>query len=89
MLIDCDDCTARGDGCADCVVTALLGSVPAPGLPEETVAALGILADGGLLPPLRLVAGTGSEGRPPGEPPRFPQNEKPSRHATPPLAAGS
>ncbi|MDQ1689330.1 MAG: hypothetical protein QOK42_2305, partial [Frankiaceae bacterium] len=21
MLVDCDTCTVRGDGCADCVVT--------------------------------------------------------------------
>jgi hypothetical protein len=28
MLIDCDSCTARGVGCADCVVTALLGAPP-------------------------------------------------------------
>jgi hypothetical protein len=29
MLIDCDTCTVRGTGCADCVVTALLGTPPA------------------------------------------------------------
>ena len=29
MLIDCDTCTARGTGCADCVVTVLLGAPPA------------------------------------------------------------
>jgi hypothetical protein len=28
MLIDCDTCTARGEGCADCVVTVLLGAPP-------------------------------------------------------------
>lgn len=28
MLIDCDTCTLRGVGCADCVVTVVLG-VPA------------------------------------------------------------
>ena len=28
MLIDCDTCTARGSGCADCVVTVLLGAPP-------------------------------------------------------------
>ena len=28
MLIDCDTCTARGAGCADCVVTVLLGAPP-------------------------------------------------------------
>ncbi|MGY1652745.1 hypothetical protein [Geodermatophilus sp. SYSU D01119] len=29
MLIDCDSCTLRGTGCADCVVTVLLGAPPA------------------------------------------------------------
>lgn len=29
MLIDCDSCTVRGAGCADCVVTVLLGAPPA------------------------------------------------------------
>lgn len=28
MLIDCDTCTVRGVGCADCVVTVLLGAPP-------------------------------------------------------------
>jgi hypothetical protein len=28
MLIDCDTCTARPTGCADCVVTVLLGAPP-------------------------------------------------------------
>ncbi len=28
MLIDCDTCTLRGTGCADCVVTVLLGAPP-------------------------------------------------------------
>jgi hypothetical protein len=28
MLIDCDNCTARGTGCTDCVVTVLLGAPP-------------------------------------------------------------
>jgi hypothetical protein len=28
MLIDCDTCTVRGDGCSDCVVTVLLGAPP-------------------------------------------------------------
>ena len=31
MLIDCDTCTARGTGCADCVVTVLLGARRAGG----------------------------------------------------------
>ncbi len=28
MLIDCDTCTSRPTGCADCVVTVLLGAPP-------------------------------------------------------------
>jgi hypothetical protein len=28
VLIDCDTCTVRGHGCADCVVTVLLGAPP-------------------------------------------------------------
>src|SRR3954466_899373 len=52
MLIDCNTCTARGTGCADCVVTVLLGAPPGwqgvdpvvvpmagrarPGVPEGT-----------------------------------------------------
>jgi hypothetical protein len=28
MLIDCDTCTVRGQGCSDCVVTVLLGAPP-------------------------------------------------------------
>ena len=29
MLIDCDACGVRGSGCADCVITALVGAPPA------------------------------------------------------------
>ena len=29
MLIDCDACGVRGPGCADCVITALVGGPPA------------------------------------------------------------
>jgi hypothetical protein len=56
MLIDCDTCAVRDIHCGDCVMTVLLG-------PREDVIeldsaeeqALGALAGGGLLPPLRLV----------------------------------
>ncbi len=56
MIIDCDGCAVRGDACGDCVVSALLG--PRPDVLEMDAgeqAALAVLADGGLLPPLRLV----------------------------------
>ena len=55
MLIDCDTCKVRGIVCGDCVITVLLGSPPAGvQLDEEDAAALAILAEGGLVPPLRL-----------------------------------
>ena len=39
MLIDCDTCTVRGQGCHDCVVTVLLGAPPGWGS-EPTVVPL-------------------------------------------------
>jgi hypothetical protein len=59
MLIDCDTCIARDHACRDCVVTVLLDlspSVPAPvDLDDAERAAIGSLAQAGLVPPLRLV----------------------------------
>lgn len=59
MLIDCDACEMRGPGCRDCVVSVVLGAPAEPGGPlmidEEERAALEVLADSGLVPPLRLV----------------------------------
>lgn len=69
MLIDCDNCEMRNIACDDCMVTALLGSAPAeaPGavrIDEGERAALGALAESGLVPPLRLVRpGQGSGDR--------------------------
>lgn len=53
VVIDCDDCTARGAGCHNCVVSVLLG-VPETLLADEC-AALNVLAQAGLAPRLRLV----------------------------------
>lgn len=59
MLIDCDTCQVRGAACPDCVVTVLLGP-PAElsselfELDEVEQAAVRALAEGGLIPPLRL-----------------------------------
>lgn len=60
LRVDCDRCAVRGRGCSDCVISVLLG-VPegerASGVdlaPDER-AALAVLADSGLLPPLRIV----------------------------------
>ncbi len=57
MLIDCDSCAVRGLACGDCVVTVLLGTSPAGvELDDAEQAAISVLADQGLVPPLRLVA---------------------------------
>ena len=68
MLIDCDTCTAGPRACGDCIVTHLLSvgaprdrgaagpaARPAADLTPEEVVAVGVLAAGGLVPPLRLV----------------------------------
>jgi len=61
MKVDCGRCEMRGSGCQDCVITALVPrnaagfSPDAPGyLGEPEVKALRVLADAGLVPPLRL-----------------------------------
>ena len=57
MNIDCDSCAARGPACGDCVVTVLLGAPPeGVELDEAEQRAIEALAEGGLIPPLRLVA---------------------------------
>lgn len=60
--IDCDSCAVRPSACGDCVVAVLLGPPPALLVPEEQ-RALDVLAEAGLVPPLRLV----SSRPPPGE----------------------
>ena len=54
MIIDCDTCQVRDIACADCVVTFLLGT-PEVEIDGEEQTALAVLADSGLVPPLRLV----------------------------------
>lgn len=60
MIIDCGSCSVAGAACGDCVVTVLLGA-PGPAatadLPDAHAPALRVLADSGLVPPLRLVSG--------------------------------
>jgi hypothetical protein len=64
MLIDCDGCAVRGVACHDCVVTVLLGPARAQvELGDAERQALVVLADGGLVPPLRLVAPDPPDGR--------------------------
>jgi len=57
LLVDCDTCAVKGRACSSCVVTVLLGSTPEGIEWDETEReALGVLADSGLIPPLRLVS---------------------------------
>jgi hypothetical protein len=57
MLVDCGTCEVRGLACGDCVVTALLGAPPdGVELDATERAAIGVLADHGLVSPLRLVS---------------------------------
>lgn len=53
--IDCDTCLVRGLHCHDCVVTVLLGPPPELDIDDDERRALDVLADSGLVPPLRLV----------------------------------
>lgn len=55
LSIDCDTCLVRGLSCHDCVVTVLLGPPPELGFDTDEQHALEVLADSGLVPPLRMV----------------------------------
>lgn len=65
LIIDCDTCSVRGIACNDCVMSVLLEAPPewTSADPSESgwvaldpaeARALDVLAEGGLLPPLRL-----------------------------------
>lgn len=55
VTIDCDTCVVRGLACHDCVVTVLLGPPPELAFDEDEAKALNVLAESGLVPPLRMV----------------------------------
>lgn len=61
MLIDCDSCAMREIACSDCVVTMLLdGPVHVDGsvqtdFDDDEWRAVDVLAEAGLIAPLRLV----------------------------------
>ena len=62
MIIDCGSCVVAQIACGDCVVSVMLGAPEGFGaaeVPESHLAAVEALAAGGLVPPLRLVRGTG------------------------------
>ena len=51
MIIDCGRCEARGHACANCAETAIVGD--AADLGPAELRALAVLANAGLIPPLR------------------------------------
>ena len=55
VLIDCDTCLVRGLACHECVVSVILGPPPELGFDDEEARALGVLAESGLVPKLRMV----------------------------------
>lgn len=56
LHVDCDGCAARGPGCADCVISVLLGPPDDIQFEDQEVEAMSVLAEAGLVPPLRLVS---------------------------------
>jgi hypothetical protein len=75
VLIDCDTCTVRGQGCDDCVVTVLLGAPPGWSGSDPTVVPLTRRVAGES--PRRATAGApgAAEHRPPAA------GDAPGRHA--------
>lgn len=61
LVVDCGTCSVRGDACTDCVVTFLIGPPPELRWQDEEERAVAVLAEAGLVPPLRLVRGPGSD----------------------------
>ena len=56
VIVDCDGCAVRDVACGDCVMTVLLGGPPRRREVDDAErAALEALAEGGLVPRLRLV----------------------------------
>lgn len=54
MTIDCGRCEMRGIGCRDCAIAVIESRNVTGYLGEAEVRALRVLADAGLVPPLRL-----------------------------------
>ena len=54
MTIDCGRCQMRGIGCGDCAVAVIESRNVTSYLGDAELRALRVLADAGLVPPLRL-----------------------------------
>lgn len=56
LIVDCQTCVAPPSACADCVVSVLLGPPTDAEFDAEERRVFGVLAQSGLVPPLRAVA---------------------------------
>jgi hypothetical protein len=54
MTIECGRCEMRGIGCRDCAIAVIESQNVTDRLTQEQLCALRVLADAGLVPPLRL-----------------------------------
>ena len=54
MMTECGGCEMRGIGCPDCVVAVIESQSVTSCIGEPEMRALRVLADAGLVPPLRL-----------------------------------
>jgi hypothetical protein len=63
MAIDCGRCDTRGGACQDCLVEVLAPDSAARRLEAEELRALGVLADAGMISPLRLNVANVASGR--------------------------
>lgn len=54
MTVECGRCEMRGIGCRDCAIAVIESQNVTDCLTQEQVRALRVLADAGLVPPLRL-----------------------------------
>lgn len=58
-IVDCGRCVVRGIGCPDCAVSVLLNAPPTVEWDPDELRAIEALAEGGLIPRLRLVPMSG------------------------------
>jgi hypothetical protein len=63
MTIDCGRCEIRGIGCRDCAIAVIETQNVTGYLAEPELRALDVLADAGLVPPVRLTLRTRREAR--------------------------
>ncbi|GAB3571622.1 hypothetical protein GCM10027445_27210 [Amycolatopsis endophytica] len=54
VIIDCNRCALRGRACGECVLSAVVDPPPVVELDDQELAAVELLADAGLVPPVRL-----------------------------------